>query len=124
MMLGIGGAPEGVLAAAALRSIGGEFMGRLYPENDQERSRAAEMLGGDPRQLLTMEDLVRTEDVIFAASGVTDGELLKGVRFFGDVATTQTIVMRGETGTVRFIETQHRLDKKSERIKKIVEPRV
>ena len=111
-----------MLAAAALRSIGGEFMGRLCPENEAERERAAEMLGGDPRRLLLMEDLVRAEDVIFAASGVTDGELLKGVRFFGDVATTQTIVMRGETGTVRFIETQHRIDKKPERIKKIVEP--
>lgn len=122
LMIGIGGAPEGVLAAAALRSIGGEFMGRLCPENEAERERAAEMLGGDPRRLLLMEDLVRAEDVIFAASGVTDGELLKGVRFFGDVATTQTIVMRGETGTVRFIETQHRIDKKPERIKKIVEP--
>lgn len=121
MMIGIGGAPEGVLAAAALRSMGGEFMGRLWPENDAERERASEMLNGDPTKLLLMEDLVKTEDVIFAASGVTDGELLKGVRFYGDVATTHTIVMRGETGTIRFLETQHRLDRKPDNIKKILQ---
>jgi len=120
MMIGIGGAPEGVLAAAAIRSLGGEFMGRLWPENEAERARAAEMLGGDPHRLLYMEDLVKTEDVIFAASGVTDGELLKGVRFYGDVATTHTIVMRGETGTVRFLETHHRLDRKPPHIKAII----
>lgn len=121
MMIGIGGAPEGVLAAAALRSMGGEFMGRLWPENDAERERASEMLNGDPLKLLRMEDLVKTEDVIFAATGVTDGELLKGVRFYGDVATTHTIVMRGETGTIRFLETQHRLDRKPSHIKKILQ---
>ncbi|MDR1193643.1 MAG: class II fructose-bisphosphatase [Peptococcaceae bacterium] len=122
MMIGVGGAPEGVLAAAALRSLGGEFMGRLWPENEEERDRASQMLGGDPERLLTLEDLVRTEDVIFSASGVTDGELLKGVRFYGDFATTHTIVMRGETGTVRFVETRHRLDRKPEQIRQILEP--
>jgi fructose-1,6-bisphosphatase II len=122
LMIGIGGAPEGVLAAAALRSLGGEFMGRLWPENDGERARAAEMLHGDPERLLTIEDLVKTEDVIFSASGVTDGELLKGVRFYGDFATTHTIVMRGETGTVRFLETRHRLGRKPENIQRILQP--
>jgi fructose-1,6-bisphosphatase II len=120
MMIGIGGAPEGVLAAAAIRSLGGEFMGRLWPENEAETARAAEMLGGDPTRLLYMHDLVKTEDVIFAASGVTDGELLKGVRFYGDVATTHTIVMRGETGTVRFLETRHCLDRKPKNIQEII----
>lgn len=119
MMIGIGGAPEGVLAAAALRSLGGEFMGRLWPENEQETQRATEMCG-DPERLLTLEDLVKTDDVIFAASGVTDGELLKGVRFYGDVATTHTLVMRGETGTIRFLETQHRLDRKPDHLREII----
>ncbi|MEL7623490.1 MAG: class II fructose-bisphosphatase [Clostridiales bacterium] len=122
MMVGIGGAPEGVLAAAALRSLGGEFMGRLWPENDEERYRASQMLGGNAERLLTLDDLVKTDDVIFSASGVTDGELLKGVRFYGDFATTHTLVMRGETGTIRFLETQHRLDRKPERLKKVLEP--
>jgi fructose-1,6-bisphosphatase II len=122
MMVGVGGAPEGVLAAAALRSLGGEFMGRLWSETEEEKARASQMLGGDPERLLTLTDLVRTEDVIFSASGVTDGELLKGVRFYGDFATTHTIVMRGETGTVRFVETRHRLDRKPEQIRKILEP--
>lgn len=123
MMIGIGGAPEGVLAAAALKALGGEFMGRLWPENEKEKNRAAEMLGGDPLKLLTMDDLVKTDDVMFAATGVTDGELLEGVRFLSnDIATTDTLVIRGSTGTIRFIKAQHRLDLKNERIKKIIAP--
>lgn len=123
MMIGIGGAPEGVLAAAALKAIGGEFQGRLYPMKDGEKERAAKMLGGDPLRLLTIDDLVKTDDVMFAATGVTDGELLTGVRFIGnDIATSKTIILRGSTGTVRFIETTHRLNLKDDRIKKLIAP--
>lgn len=121
MMIGIGGAPEGVLAAAALKAIGGEFQGRLYPMNDKEKERATRMLGGDPFRLLTIDDIIKTDDVMFAATGVTDGELLSGVRFIGnDIAETKTITLRGSTGTIRFIEAQHRLDLKSDDIRKII----
>jgi len=121
MMIGIGGAPEGVLAAAALKAIGGEFQGRLYPMNDKEKDRATKMLGGDPFRLLTIDDIIKTDDVMFAATGVTDGELLSGVRFEGNnIAITKTIILRGSTGTVRFIEAEHRLDLKSDKIKQII----
>ncbi|MCQ2604761.1 MAG: class II fructose-bisphosphatase, partial [Spirochaetia bacterium] len=121
MMIGIGGAPEGVLAAAALKAMGGEFQGRLAPNNDAEKERAAKMLGGNPLRLLTIDDLVKTNDVMFAATGVTDGELLKGVRFYGnDIASTATIILRGSTGTIRFIEATHNLAKKDEKIKKLI----
>jgi fructose-1,6-bisphosphatase II len=112
MVMGIGGAPEGVLAAAALRCLEGDFQGRLWPEDDTDLARVKEMGIEDIHKILTLDDLVRTDDVIFAASGVTDGELLKGVRFYGETATTHTVVMRGETGTLRFIETQHVLSRK------------
>lgn len=112
MVLGIGGAPEGVLAAAALRCLGGEFQGRLWPENDEDVARAHKLGVEDVSRILTMDDLVRGDDVIFAATGITDGDFLKGVRYYGNTATTHTIVMRGATGTVRFIDAQHRIDKK------------
>lgn len=111
LMLGIGGAPEGVLAAAALRCLGGEIQGRLVPSNDAEYERAAKMVG-DVNRLLLMEDLVRGDDVIFAATGITSGDLLKGVQFKADGAYTQSLAMRAKTGTVRIIEAQHRLDRK------------
>jgi len=112
MVLGVGGAPEGVLAAAALRCLGGEFQGRLWPENDEDVQRAHKLGVTDLKKILTLDDLVKGEDVIFAASGITDGDFLKGVRYYGNIATTHTIVMRGTTGTVRFIDAQHRVDKK------------
>ncbi len=112
MLLGIGGAPEGVLAAAALKCMGGDMQARLYPENEQEEQRAREMGLDDVRQVLKLDDLVKTDEVIFAATGITEGDLLRGVRYFGDGAKTHSVVMRGRTGTVRFIEAIHRFDKK------------
>jgi len=112
MVLGIGGAPEGVLAAAALRCLGGEFQGRLWPENDEDIKRAHKLGVTDLKKILTLDDLVKGEDVIFAATGITDGDFLKGVRYYGNIATTHTIIMRGTTGTVRFIDARHRMDKK------------
>jgi fructose-1,6-bisphosphatase II len=111
-LFGIGGAPEGVLAAAALKCLGGEIQGRLVPENDEERNRIIGMGLKDPEQLLLMDDLVKEDDVIFAASGITDGDFLQGVRYAGNIATTHSVVMRSMTGTVRFIEAVHRLDLK------------
>lgn len=112
ILFGIGGAPEGVLAAAALKCLGGELQGRLLPENEEERARIMNMGLQKPDQLLTMEDLVRNKDVIFSATGITDGDFLQGVRYAGNCATTHTVVMRSTTGTVRFIKATHRLDLK------------
>jgi fructose-1,6-bisphosphatase II len=111
MVIGIGGAPEGVLAAAAQRCTGGEFQGRLWPENEEQVQRARKLGVKDPKKILTLNDLVRGDDVIFAASGVTDGDFLKGVRYYGNYATTNTVVMRGVSGTIRFLESRHRVDK-------------
>jgi fructose-1,6-bisphosphatase II / sedoheptulose-1,7-bisphosphatase len=104
--LGIGGAPEGVLAAAALRCIGGQMQGRLAPQKEEERTRAIKM-GADVDRKYGMLDMV-SRDVIFSATGVTDGSLLDGVHFLGDFAETETVVMRSETGTVRRIKTTFR----------------
>ncbi|MFZ3101454.1 MAG: class II fructose-bisphosphatase [Desulfitobacteriaceae bacterium] len=112
IMIGVGGAPEGVLAAAALRCMGGEMQGRLWPENDAEIARAKAMGIDDVNKLLTLDDLVRSDDVFFAATGITEGHLLKGVTFTAHGAETHTIVMRGKTGTVRFIEGRHCFAKK------------
>jgi len=118
VLAGIGGAPEGVLAAAALRCVGGEMQARLWPTSEAEAERAKKMGIKDVRQKLVMDDLVRNDDVVFAATGVTDGELLKGVYYSGHTARTHSLVMRGATGTVRFIEALHRLDRKPELVKK------
>jgi fructose-1,6-bisphosphatase II len=112
MLLGIGGAPEGVLAAAALKSLGGDMQARLKPANEAEEERARSMGLADPHQVLRLSDLVKGDDVIFAATGITDGELLRGVRYSGNGAKTHSIALRSQTGTVRFIEALHRLDKK------------
>ncbi|GMA50892.1 fructose-1,6-bisphosphatase [Alicyclobacillus contaminans] len=113
ILFGIGGAPEGVLAAAALKCMGGELQGRLLPETDEQRARCEAMGIGDIRRVLTMEDLVRGDDAIFAATGVTDGELLRGVRFIGQSrARTHSVVMRAQTGTVRFVDATHDLSRK------------
>jgi len=112
MMLGIGGAPEGVLAAAALRCLGGEMQGRLWPENDADAARAQALGIVEVDRLLTMDDLVRDDNVVFSATGITEGHLLRGVNFTGQGAITHTVVMRGKTGTVRFIEARHSFDKK------------
>jgi fructose-1,6-bisphosphatase II / sedoheptulose-1,7-bisphosphatase len=105
--MGSGGAPEGVLAAAALRCIGGQIQGRLMPMKDEERIRAAKMGISDINKKFRLEDMA-SADVVFSATGVTDGSLLDGVRFRGDFAETETVVMRSKTGTVRRIKTNFR----------------
>ncbi|AQS57210.1 MAG: class II fructose-bisphosphatase [Novibacillus thermophilus] len=112
ILMGVGGAPEGVLSAVALKCLGGEIQGRLMPEDETEYERCRKMGLSDPKQVLKMSDLVKGDDAIFAATGVTDGELLEGVRYRGSIATTQSLVMRAKTGTVRFIDGKHRLEKK------------
>jgi fructose-1,6-bisphosphatase class II len=108
LYMGIGGAPEGVLAAAAMKCIGGQFMGRFAFRNDSERARAEVMSKCDIDGVLDMECLVATDDASFIASGVTDGEMLRGVKYFGGGARTHSVAMDGRTGTVRFIETVYR----------------
>jgi fructose-1,6-bisphosphatase class II len=105
LYMGIGGAPEGVLAAAAMKCIGGTFMGRFAFRNDSERERALHMSECDVDGVLPMECLVRSDDAAFIATGVTDGEMLRGVKYFGGGARTHSVAMDGSTGTVRFIET-------------------
>ncbi|OPJ55282.1 class II fructose-bisphosphatase [Alkalithermobacter paradoxus] len=112
MMIGSGGAPEGVLAAAAIKCMGGDFQGRLAPQSEEEIQRCIAM-GLDHKKLLTLDDLVKGNEVYFAATGVTDGDFLRGVIYKANkVATTHSLVMRSETGTIRFIEAIHKLDKK------------
>jgi fructose-1,6-bisphosphatase II / sedoheptulose-1,7-bisphosphatase len=109
--LGIGGAPEGVLAAAALRCIGGQMQCRLVVDTEEKRARAAKMGIKDPRKKYQVEDMVRG-DCLFAATGITDGRMLQGVKFREGIIETQTVVMRSVTGTVRWIKAEHRqLDK-------------
>lgn len=110
VLIGIGGTPEGVLAACALRAMGGEIQGKLYARDEDEHRRGEEA-GYDFDKVLTMDDLVSSEDVFFAATGITDGELLKGVKYYGDGARTESLVVRGLTGTVRRIEANHKLSK-------------
>lgn len=105
--MGSGGAPEGVLAAAAMRCVGGQIQGRLKPTNDDERIRAAKMGITDINRKFNLEDMA-SADVIFSATGVTDGSLLDGVRFVGDFAETETVVMRSKSGTVRRVKTRFR----------------
>jgi fructose-1,6-bisphosphatase II len=107
LMVGIGGTPEGVLAAYALKCMGGAFYGRLYPRDD-ERRRARDA-GYDVEKVLTLDDMVRSNNVFVAATGVTDGELLRGVRYSVDRATTHSLSMRSLSGAVRLIETRHRI---------------
>lgn len=114
VLMGIGGAPEGVLAAAALKCMEGELQGKLNPMTDEQRRRCSEM-GADVEKVYTLDDLVRGDEIIFAATGISDGELLKGVGFYEkNMARTYSVVMRAETGTIRFIEALHKLDKKPE----------
>lgn len=110
VLMGIGGTPEGVLAACALRAMGGEIQGKLYARNDEELERGKAM-GYDFDKVLTMDDLVASEDVFFAATGITDGELLDGVKYFPKGARTHSLVVRGVTGTVRQIVATHKFEK-------------
>lgn len=113
LYVGSGGAPEGVLAAAALKCLGGEIQGRLMVENDEQKARCKDMGIDDPQRILHIEDLVGTDDVIFAATGVTAGEFLNGVRYLSDQrAETHSMVMRAKTKTIRYVKTQHYLPSK------------
>ena len=111
MVVGTGGAPEGVLAAAALKCVGGDMQARLKPETEEEIRRCHEMGITDVNQVLTLDDLVRTDDVIFVATAITRGNLLNAIQYFPGGARTHTIVMRSKTGTVRFLDTVHMDDK-------------
>ena len=113
LFIGIGGAPEGVISAVALKALGGDMQARLVPYTKEEEDRCRDMGLENPRQLLTLDDLVRGDDAIFAATGVSNGDLLAGVRFLGgDLVETDSIVMRSKTKTVRFIKAHHHLDHK------------
>ncbi len=112
MLLGIGGAPEGVISAAALKCLGGDFQARLAPEEPEEIMRCKEMGIEDINTLFTIDDLVKSEDVIFVATGITGSFLLKGVRYLKRKAVTDTLVMRSLSGTIRRIIAEHHLDKK------------
>ena len=112
MVYGKGGAPEGVLAAAAIKCLGGDMQARLVPETDEEIRRVHEMGQEDVNQVLTLDDLVSTDDVCFIATGVTNGDLLRGVQVTDKYYITHTCVLRGVTGTARFIETYHDRAKK------------
>jgi fructose-1,6-bisphosphatase II len=111
VLMGIGGAPEGVITAAAMRCIGGDFRGRLKPRNDGEIERAKKMGIDDINRIYTAEELAQGE-VMFAATGVTTGDFLRGVRFFAKGCETHSIVMRSKSGTIRYITATHQLDKK------------
>lgn len=112
VLVGIGGSPEGVLAAAAMKCLGGEIQGRLFAYTQEEKEMA---VNEDFNKVLTIDDLVKNDSVVFIATGVSDGDLLRGVRYLSDgVVKTHSVVMRGETGTIRFIETIHQMNKKPE----------
>jgi fructose-1,6-bisphosphatase II len=106
ILFGVGGTPEGVIAACALKALGGSIQGKLWPRNDEERKSAVDA-GYDLDKVLMLDDLVSGDDVFFAATGITDGELLRGVRYWGEGASTQSLVMRSKSGTIRIIEAQH-----------------
>ncbi|HEY1080296.1 MAG TPA: class II fructose-bisphosphatase [Bdellovibrio sp.] len=117
MLLGVGGAPEGVISAAAMQCLGGDFQGRLKFRNEEEKERAKRMGLKDPEKKFTIDELA-SGSVMFIATGVTDGALLKGVRFVGNgIAKTHSIVMRSKTGTIRTIEAQHDLERKPSNVK-------
>ncbi|GAA2050337.1 class II fructose-bisphosphatase [Streptomyces cheonanensis] len=110
LLLGIGGTPEGIIAACAITCLGGTIQGKLWPKDEAER-RAALDAGHDLDRVLHTGDLVRGENVFFVATGITDGELLRGVRYSAETATTQSLVMRSRSGTIRQIDSTHRLSK-------------
>jgi fructose-1,6-bisphosphatase II len=110
LLIGIGGTPEGVIAACALKCLGGAIQGKLYPRNDDERNAAIEQ-GYDLDRVLGTDDLVSGDDVFFAATGITDGTLLQGVRYIRGGATSESLVMRYRSGTIRRIRSQHRWEK-------------
>ncbi len=109
-LLGVGGTPEGILAACAIRAMGGELQGKLFIRNEEEKKLGLKM-GYSLDKVITMDDMVSSNDVFFAATGITDGELLGGVRYTGHGAETESLVIRGRTGTVRWINAKHNFDK-------------
>ena len=109
-MLGTGGTPEGVVAACAIKATGGVIQGRLAPTDEAEREKALEA-GHDLDRVLTTNDLVTSDNCFFAATGITDGKLLRGVRYSKNTVTTQSLVMRSSSGTVRTVEAEHRLSR-------------
>ncbi|MEX2393789.1 MAG: fructose-bisphosphatase class II family protein, partial [Actinomycetota bacterium] len=110
LLMGIGGTPEGVISACAVKCLGGYMLGRLWPRNDDERASAKDA-GYDLDQILTANDLANSDNVFFAATGVTDGRMLHGVRYEPGKAFTHSIVMRSRSGTIRYVESDHRLEK-------------
>jgi fructose-1,6-bisphosphatase II len=110
LLLGIGGTPEGIIAACAIKCLGGVIQGRLWPRDDAEREKAI-AAGHDLSRVLTTDDLVTSDNVFFVATGITDGELLRGVRYRAGGAVTESLVMRSRSGTIRRIESQHQLSK-------------
>ncbi|CAL9514151.1 MULTISPECIES: class II fructose-bisphosphatase [Streptomyces] len=110
LLLGIGGTPEGIIAACAIKCLGGVIQGRLWPKDDEERHKALDA-GHDLDRVLTTDDLVSGDNVFFVATGITDGDLLRGVRYRAETATTQSLVMRSRSGTIRQIDSTHKLSK-------------
>jgi fructose-1,6-bisphosphatase II len=110
LLLGVGGTPEGIITACAIKCMGGVIQGRLWPRDDEERQKALDA-GHDLDAVLTTDDLVTSEHSFFVATGITDGDLLRGVRYGGGYARTNSIVMRSRSGTIRTIESRHRLDR-------------
>ncbi len=117
MVIGSGGAPEGVLAAVGLKCLGGDMQARLLPQNKEEITRLHEMGIDDPSRVLTLDDLVKGDDCLFAATAITDCTFLRGVRYFGGGCRTSTLLLRNNTGTVRFIETIHRFGEEKPAVK-------
>ncbi|WP_282593960.1 class II fructose-bisphosphatase [Nocardioides xinjiangensis] len=112
LLLGVGGTPEGIIAACAMKCLGGTIQGRLWPQDDDERQKALDAGHDlDPDNVLHTDDLVTGDDAFFVATGITDGELMRGVRYRGDGVTTHSLVMRSRSGTVRSITADHRLSK-------------
>lgn len=112
LLLGVGGTPEGIIAACAMKCLGGTIQGRLWPQDDEERQRALDAGHTlDADHVLGTDDLVTGDDAFFVATGITDGELMRGVRYRGDGVTTHSLVMRSRSGTIRSITAEHRLEK-------------
>jgi fructose-1,6-bisphosphatase II len=110
LLMGVGGTPEGIIAACAMKSIGGVIQGRLWPRDDEERQKAIDA-GHDLSAVLSTDDLVSADDVFFVATGITDGELMRGVHYRGGGATTHSLVMRSRSGTIRSIFSEHKFEK-------------
>jgi fructose-1,6-bisphosphatase II len=110
LLVGVGGTPEGVITACAIKCLGGVIQGKLWPKDDQERQRALDA-GHDLDRVLLTDDLVTGDNVFFVATGVTDGEMLQGVRYRGETLTTHSIVMRSKSGTIRDVHSEHTLSK-------------